>query len=226
MKQLFTLVFTILSLSAAAQPLVWPWAIDMGGRAAITQEIDMDIDSQGNIIIVGNFEGMADFGSTTLTAVGFTDVFVVKMDSSGNVMWAIQGGDDMVFGDGNGVAVDGNDNIYVCGRFAGSIIFGNDTAFGIGNRDMFLLKLDPMGNVQWIISEGGTNLDAAFDVNCDKANNEVYVTGSFLQSATFGNFTLNSSSSVDEDIFFVKYNSNGVAQWAIRRRRDRRRPGT
>ena len=143
MKQFFTLVFTILSLSVAAQPLVWPWATAIGGRAAINMEVDMAIDSQGNIIVVGNFEGTADFGSTTLTAVGFTDVYVAKMDSSGNVLWAIQGGDDMVFADGNGVTVDGNDNIIVCGRFAGNIIFGADTAFGIGNRDMFLAKFDP-----------------------------------------------------------------------------------
>lgn len=69
----------------------YQWAKSIGG---ILYENSMDIalDNEGNIYACGQFEGTIDFdpgpGVSNLTSKGFTDIFVLKLDSAGNFLWA------------------------------------------------------------------------------------------------------------------------------------------
>jgi len=45
-------------------------------------------DGAGNVYVAGMFGGTADFGDETMTSVGAADVFLVKLDGSGQVAWA------------------------------------------------------------------------------------------------------------------------------------------
>ena len=66
---------------------------------------DIDIDSSSNVYITGYFQGTVNFGSGNITAAGGSDIFVLKLDSSGTFQWVYTAG-----GTGNdngkGIAVD------------------------------------------------------------------------------------------------------------------------
>ena len=81
------------------------------------------VDSSGNIYTTGLFQGTVDFdpgaGTANLTSNGSQDVFVLKLDSSGNYVWAKNfGGTDNE--KGWSVAVDSSGNVYTTGDFQGT----------------------------------------------------------------------------------------------------------
>ena len=74
-----------------------------------------------NAYATGFFQGSsADFGNTTLSSSGSTDVFVAKLDSSGNWLWAKRAGGSTYDDSGYGIAVDSSGNAYVTGHFISS----------------------------------------------------------------------------------------------------------
>src|ERR1051326_5977608 len=71
------------------------WIVSVNGPGYVEQGKYMDVDAQGNIFIVGSFYGPSiNFGSFTLqNSSNYSyDIFVVKMDNNGNVLWARGGG--------------------------------------------------------------------------------------------------------------------------------------
>ncbi|MEK7802520.1 MAG: hypothetical protein AAB276_08710, partial [Pseudomonadota bacterium] len=110
-------------------------------------------DTLGNIYLAGRFaSNTITFGSTTLTNTnnGYQDIFLVKYDTSGNVIWAKKFGgasDDGATSEFTDDAV----NIYMGGGFSSSSInFGSTTLFNNGNNngDMFIAKVpDPLRRV-------------------------------------------------------------------------------
>ena len=86
------------------------------------------VDGSGNSYVTGFFENTATFGpgetnETTLTSAGGFEIFVVKYDASGDLVWARRAGGPST-DEGNGIAVDGAGTSYVTGYFLGSATFG------------------------------------------------------------------------------------------------------
>ena len=210
----FLALLVYLTSTVFAQTSDFLWAKRAGGT-------DNDwgygivVDGSGNSYVTGYFQSSSiTFGTTTLTNVGNVDIFTVKYDASGNVVWAKSAGGTS--GDyGNGIAVDGSGNSYVTGYFQSSnITFGTTTLTNasIGTNDIFTVKYDASGNVVWAKSAGGTSGDAGKGIVVDASGNS-YVTGHFLSSSiTFGTTTLTNVGSVD--IFTVKYDASGNVVWA------------
>ncbi len=99
------------------------------------------MDGSGNIVVTGNFNGIATFGSTTLTSDGGSDIFIAKYDGDGNLLWVDHaGGTTQDFG--GGIATDGSGNIVVTGTFSGTAFFGDTTLTSAGVFDIFITKLD------------------------------------------------------------------------------------
>ena len=88
-------------------------------------------DASGNVYITGYFKSPTiTFGTTTLTnnsTANDADIFVVKYDSAGTVIWAKSaGGTGNDFG--NGISATGDGNVYITGQFASpTITFGTTT---------------------------------------------------------------------------------------------------
>ena len=192
----------------------WLWARRAGGSYC-DEGHGVAVDTSGNTIITGRFAGSASFGSFTLTSAGSDDVFVAKLDTNGNWLWARRAGSaGGSSGDwGNGVAMDASGNAYVTGYFMGSASFGSFTLTSAGQADVFVAKLDTNGNWLWARRAGGSSQDEGYGVAVDTSGNAC-ITGWFRWSALFGDTTLTSEG--DYDVFVAKLDTNGNWLWARR----------
>ncbi|MEH2161178.1 MAG: SBBP repeat-containing protein [Nostoc sp.] len=187
------------------------WAKQLGGT-----EFDVGwgiaADASGNTYVMGDFSDTVTFGSTSLTSGAGNDSFITKLDSSGNVLWAQKLGGSS-YRTSSGITVDNSGNTYATGFFSNTAAFGNITLTSAGEGDAFITKLDSSGNVLWAQQLGGTSFDLALGIAVDSSGNS-YVTGSFSDTATFGNITLTSAGNEDDDGFITKLDSSGNFLWA------------
>ena len=207
MKKTFLIVLLLLScVFIFAQLNPWLWVKNNIGINTNCISYGIAVDASGNSYVTGYFQGTATFGYTTLTSSGGSDIFVAKLDSWGNWLWAKNAGGtgaDI----GYGIAVDASGDSYVTGYFYGSAIFGYTTLTSSGGSDIFVAKLDSWGNWLWAKNAGGTGADIGYGIAVDADGNS-YVTGYFQSSpAAFGSTTLISNG--DYDIFVAKLDSWG-----------------
>ncbi len=181
----------------------WQWAKQAGGSSS-DKGWEISVDANGNSYVTGNFAETATFGAFTLTSSGMLDwdVFVAKLDTDGNWQWAKQAGGSST-DEGLSIIVDANGNSYVAGGFQETATFGATTLTSSGVYDVFVAKLDTDGNWQWAEQAGGSGYDFGRCISVD-ANGNSYVTGFFVETATFGAFTLTSSGG--SDVFVAKLN--------------------
>ncbi len=192
------------------------WAHSAGG-SLLDYATGVSSDASGNTFVTGVFRSTTiTFGSVTLTNTslpGFAEIFLVKFDASGNVLWATN--PEGITGDyANAVAGDGLGNVYVTGEFSSDTIhFGPYTlSQGLGGN-FFLAKYDASGNALWAKRAGGPGFDSGLSVASDIAGN-AYVTGWFGgDSITFGPAVLHSSSAY-KHIFVAQYDGSGNGSWA------------
>lgn len=216
--KIILLLITIISISnlnktANAQTPNWQWAKGIGGTGRGTC---ISNDAMGNVLSAGYFDSSTlTFGTITLTNSGGSDMYVVKYDSSGNVLWAKAAG-----GISNeqalGISTDANGNVFMTGVFSSAAIFFDSiTLYNSGATDMFIVKYDTDGNVLWAKNASGTGSERAAGIAADSGGN-VFITGSFDSPAViFGTITLNNSGSANAaDLFTVKYDSSGNVLWA------------
>jgi len=222
MKNLFLFIaFIFCYTSGNAQ--TFNWAKNIGG-AAYDHVSSTATDAQGNLIISGAFEGTVDFDPGVsvynLTAINADDYFILKLDSSGNFLWAvsIEGMADVNLK--SKITIDASGNILMIGNYKGTVDFDPGTAvFNLSSTstfsDVFILKLDNNGQFIWAKSFGGLGADDGKDIITD-ANNNIYTTGSFTGNGDFdpGNnvYTLNNNGAYD--IFISKLDANGDFVWA------------
>lgn len=109
-----------------------------------------------------------------------------------------------------GIACDEDDNIYVCGHFLGDTTFGPGLLSSNGDTDAYIAKMNPDGEWLWAQKAGGTGSDDAWSIAVDNAGN-VYLTGIFESTASFGTHSLVSAG--DYDIFVAKLDSDGNWLW-------------
>jgi hypothetical protein len=185
------------------------------------------IDSAQNSISVGTFAGTTDFdpgaGNTNTTCMGYTDCYIRKLSPSGSLIWV------KTFGANynqfcSSVNIDKYGNIYATGSFCSTVDFdpGPGTLYKssvINNlEDIFIIKLDPNGNLLWVKTFGGNfpNNDRGIEITTDK-NGDVYVTGIFKDSIDFdpGPNTHIISSKQQFSDYLLKLNSNGDYLWLI-----------
>jgi len=219
---LFGVLSDILPNAAAAQNLNLAWVKQAGGT---TEEAAHSIagDAAGNIYTCGVFSGTCDFdpgpGVYNLVSNGNIDIYISKMDDSGNLLWAKSMGGPNA-DQATSIATDAGGNVFVTGFFFNTVDFDpgpglfNLTAFG--QQDVFVCRLDAVGNFVWARQMGGSNYDQAWSLTLDAANN-VYTCGEFASTvADFdpgaGVFNLNNLGSTNA--FISKLDASGNFVWA------------
>lgn len=189
------------------------WATYMGGVFS-DYGYGLDNDSQGNTYVTGHFTSSATFQSYTLSSYGSSDFFITKLDSSGNVIWVTQEGGTSADG-AYGIKTLGSGTSYVVGSFLGTAVFGNDTLVSNGLDDIFVSKFDSTGMCLWAVSFGGADNDVGFGIDADE-NGNIYFTGYFTATVSFGSYTLSSTSAGNADIVTAKMDDSGNIIWAVK----------
>ena len=186
--------------------------IAFGGGSGTDIGEAMVTDASGNIYVTGTYQNTASFGNIQKSSQGYNDIFLAKYNSSGQVQWVQSAGgtgDDYV----QDIDIDASGNVYITGYYENTATFGSSSIGVAGSStNIFVAKYNSDGSSLWVQSAGGIQSDYGMGIAVD-ANANVYITGYYAGSATFGGFNRNSVSG-SHDIYIVKYNSAGVAQWA------------
>lgn len=169
-------------------------------------------DGAGNVFVTGNFRLTTDFGGTSFTSAGESDIFVAKYDAAGNHLWSKAFGNPDL-DEAMGISVDGADSVAVTGSFGSTIDFGGGPLTSLGSTDIFAVKLDENGNHVWSARFGDTDLDNGVGVVANRLG-EFVLTGSFRGSVDFGGGALMSAGS--GDVFVAKYDAAGNHLWSMR----------
>ena len=204
------------------------WAKSMGGNDG-DMGSDIGIDTLGNVLSTGSFNGTGDFdpGPATynLTSAGYWDNYISKLDANGNFVWAKAMGGTAT-DNSYGVALDPSGNVYTTGGFAMTVDFdpgpGAYNLTSVGSVDIFISKLDTNGNFVWVKHMPGTGIQYAMGIVVDETGN-IYTVGDNLGVTDFdpGSGTFNLSTSGYNDIFvskltatpqvyYVKWNAAGA----------------
>lgn len=199
------------------------WARSFNGSITDDFAKAITIDSVGDIYVTGEFEGTVDFdpgvGVFNLTSEGAEDVFIVKLSSSGNLLWAKSFGGvsaELVFD----IKMNNPNTLMLTGFYHDTVDFDPGLSvynlFSAGYQDAYLLKLNTNGDFQWAKSYGGSaGTDQLCSVDFDSDNN-IYIGGYFKGTVDLdlGPDTLNYTTvSSWQDLFVQKMDSSGNEIW-------------
>ncbi|MBK7666097.1 MAG: T9SS type A sorting domain-containing protein [Sphingobacteriaceae bacterium] len=211
--------FFISKLDAAGNFI---WAKNFGSAGNYNYGNSIIADPLGNVYATGVFLNTVDFdpgpGTNTITSTGNYDVFILKLDVSGNYIWAKSVGSSLS-DQSSSLEIDASGNIYISGYFVGTVDFDPGASVtnrvSIGGFDAFLLKLDNNGNFILANSIGGAFDDYFSDIVLD-ANKNIYATGSFASTVDFdgGPGTNTISTQGFTDAFILKIDSSTNFIWA------------
>lgn len=167
------------------------WAKSVGGIGSDSDEA-VTTDPSGNVYVTGRFTFAPDFdpgpGTFTLTTLGAEDAFVLKLNSSGDLVWAKQlGGSSSE--QGRDIKADAAGNVYTTGLFVGTADFdpGPSTFMltsPVPSTDIFISKLDADGDFVWAVNFGGATADHGLSIALDAAG-YIYSSGYFQGTVDF-----------------------------------------
>lgn len=153
------------------------------------------LDTDGNIVVGGNFYKHVDLGGGLRTGGGLeVDGFVAKyLGTTGAYVW------DLVFvGDQacyvQSVDTDGANNVYAVGyyRSQSTDFQGVKSGSVVGSYDGFVIKRDSAGSFKWFLSIGGSATDGPQCLAVDPVSQSPIVSGAFNQTCQFGSISLTS----------------------------------
>ena len=157
----------------------------VGSTNGASGATSITLDGSGNIVVGGTFNGTVDFnpGSGTTYLTSQSAGFITKLNSSGGLVWA-----KPLLGDVStfvyGLDTDSVGNIYATGTFHGTVDLdpgaGVYSRITVGQGDIFVMKLNSMGNLMWAESFGGHGNDVSSGIAVD-AIGDVYMAGSYRE---------------------------------------------
>jgi uncharacterized delta-60 repeat protein len=165
--------------------------LDSSGNVIWTKTIGGSFDDFALSITQSSDGGYVVAGETYSFGAGFRDFYLVKLDSSGNVVWT-----KTIGGSDNDVA-----NSIIQSSDGGYVVAGYTESFGSGSADFYVVKLDSSGNVQWTKTIGGSLTDVASSII--QSSDGGYVVAGYTQSFGAGG----------SDMYVVKLDSSGNVQW-------------
>ncbi|HYD20127.1 MAG TPA: SBBP repeat-containing protein [Flavipsychrobacter sp.] len=193
-------------------------------------------DGNNNSYFVGAFSGTTDLDPGVavmdVTAVGQYDMFILKEDAAGNLIWVkqIAAVTPNIGSCGGKIGLDSAGNVYIGGVFKYDFDF--DPGPGIqqlssnGGYHSFVLKLDPAGNFLWVRDMGNQTDTASMQMLCMKMDAAANI---FFACSIVGSVTANTidvdpgpgiytiicpTTGLGSDILLEKLDSAGNFVWA------------
>lgn len=171
----------------------WIIKSDPAGHIVWTRSIGGTGTEVGLCLTQLNDGGIVVAGSTSTPSYGFggNDMYIVKFDTTGNLLWTKSLGNTGTE-QANGITKTTDGGFVVCGY---------TNSYGAGSNDVYIAKFDASGNLQWTRTVGGGSSDYANSV-IETSTGDLVVCGS---SQSFGLGM--------EDAYVIKLNSTGTVQW-------------
>jgi hypothetical protein len=156
------------------------------------------VDTAGNIIVLGGFEGRMEFAGSALRSRGMSDLFVVSYSHEGKESWARSlGGPSWELA--ASLAVDMSGDILVAGAFEHTLAVADRVLESEGDADAFAVRLAPDGSHIWSIRLGGEGWDEANAIAVDANGNAIVAGALSNKDGSHG--------------FVSKYSSEGASLW-------------
>lgn len=171
---------------------IWVIKLDSAGNKKWTKTVEgpWGTDNEGLSIIQAKDRGYAVAGGT-LNTRGGEAFFVFKMDSVGNLKWTDVLGADTAVGTGYSI---------IQAKDGGYAITGQTLAYGAGGFDVYVVKLDSLGKLQWTRTVGGSGIDVGQSIIQSKDKEYIIAGGTTSFSAT-------------EGVYVIKFDSVGNLRW-------------
>jgi len=220
MKLYITLFLICNTYFLIAQNYKW---VKTFGSASDEFGYSVKTDQEGNVYCTGSFSEFIDMdpgpGTSIISSVGGVDIFIIKYDSSGNLIWAKSLGGKQA-DEGFALVLDQSGNIYITGYFQKKVDFNPDSGTSMmtaqGSKDLFVLKLNNDGVFLWAKDVGGTGTTIGKAL-CVSNSGDVALTGYFKGSTDFDpEATTYSLMSMSEsnDAFILQLSPDGHFLWA------------
>jgi len=178
----------------AGEADVYVIKLDANGNLQWTKTIGGEMEDEGYPIIQTSDGGYAIAGYIKSFGAGEADVYVIKLDANGNLQWTKTiGGGDTDWGNSLIQTADG-----------GYVIAGYTKSFGAGEWDVYVVKLDAKGNLQWTKTIGGGGSDYGFSLI--QTSDGGYAIAGYTYSFGAGDYG---------DVYLVKLDKNGNACCAV-----------
>lgn len=171
--------------------------------------LDIATDQEGNTYVLGAFEGSLGLVDPPLVSAGEHDLFLARIDPSGNVVWARRfgnAGDQKIAK----MSVDSDGNVLIAGSFEGTLSFGGQELLAQG-FDVFVAKLDSSGGHLWSKRYGDGASQSVSAVRVDPEKN-VFLIGAYRGILDFGSGPM-TATCCDLDIYIAKLDADGTALW-------------
>lgn len=165
------------------------WVKNIGQLSSNVEPVDMKVTSTGSVHVTGYFNMAMDFdpgvGVTTLTCNPIADIFVLKLNTSGNFVWAFSVGDAGADA-GYGIDVNATGEVALTGQIEYTVDIdpgvATTTIASEGDEDLFIAKYTSSGTLIWGGSMGGNVKDLGTTVEF-LSNGDLLLAG-LVQSAT------------------------------------------
>jgi len=218
MKRAIFFAITCLIYTTSSSQTIW--GKSFGGPSSDTPT-GIASDHSGNLISTGNFFQSIDLdpseGDYILNSSNGISMFVQKLNSQGEIIWGVVFESDTSI-ESKAVACDSDNNIYILGQFWGNVDFnpGSGTTMieSNGKNDIFLLKLNSLGQYQWVRSYGSYLHDNPGDLVISE-NDEIAFVCAFQLTADLnpGTEVEEYTSQGDRDLFVQQLNTSGELIW-------------
>ncbi|WP_437568924.1 hypothetical protein [Sorangium sp. So ce542] len=169
------------------------------------------VDAEGGVLLTGRYNGTLTVGSRQVRNTGLgPNLFVLKLDSSGNGVWLSDYGDTASQA-GTGIAVTPSGAVVVTGTYLGKLDFGPELSLHANDaQTAFVVSLAPDGTPAWARSFAGDGSQESMAIAADAAGN-VVVTGAAQGVIALGDEPLRSGGGFDA--FVAKLDPQGKTLW-------------
>ena len=218
---LITWLLVVLPLLSMSQELQWARRI---GGTGYNDTKSTVVDSQGNVYMIGSFQGTVDFDPTaatqTLSSGPDRDIFVAKYTADGGLVFVNQiavntTGDGITYAED--ITVDANGNVFISASFIGNVSLGATTLSstpaenGGNSRDILLARYNADGGLAFAYRLGGNQTDYGYAL-ATTGDDKILLTGRFQKEVDFDpghGGEVRQASFNSTDIFLARYNPDG-----------------
>ena len=183
------------------------WDNTIGGNQSDNIK-SIALTEDGGFMLLGNSSSGISIDKTT-PAYGLGDIWLVKLDSNGTVLWDKSfGGAGLDFGTQIISTADGG---YIIASSSDTGISDSKFVPNVGGTDYWIIKIDANGNQIWQQVYGGTSEDNL--INIIQTNDNGYILAGRSHSPASGVKSENNFGVGGDDFWIVKIDSVGGLQW-------------